>query len=111
MTLKVLITSRLAENVQTAQYVSPPGTRTVIDKFTVTNSTGSAVTFAVNLVTSGNAAGAENLVLPAKSIAAGAVEELYELVGHVLQAGDFISTIAGTDAALVIRASGRQFVG
>lgn len=111
MTLKVLIQAKTAENVQTVQYASPAGTRTVIDKFTATNDSGSAITLAVNLVTSGGSVGAENLIIPGKVIAAGAVEELYELVGHVLQAGDSISTIADIDSILVIRASGRQFVG
>ena len=111
MTLNVLIPAKTAEIVQTTQYTSPSGTRTIIDKFTATNDSGAPITLTVNLVNSGGAPGADNLILPAKTIPAGAVEEMYELVGHVLAQGDSISTIADVDSTLVIRASGRQFAG
>jgi hypothetical protein len=51
-----------AENAQTTQYTSTD-VQTIIDKFTVNNTTGGNVTFAVNLVNSGGAAGAANLIL------------------------------------------------
>lgn len=111
MTLKVLIPTKTAENVQTTQYTSPSGTRTIIDKLTASNDIASPITLAVNLVNAGSSADAGNLIVPGKVVAAGTVEELHELAGHVLQAGDSISTIADVDSTLVIRASGRQFVG
>lgn len=105
-----LIATKYAEDSQTPQYTAPSNTRTVIDKMTASNNTGSPATFAVNLVASGGSAGASNLIYT-KTIAANTTEELTELTGHVLAAGGFISTIAGTASAIVIRASGREISG
>jgi hypothetical protein len=101
-----IIESKYAENAQTTQYTSTNIT-TVIDAFTVSNNTGSNATLAVNLVPSGGAAGASNLVL-SKTILAGKSYSCPEVVGQTLASGDFISLIAGTASALVIRASGRK---
>jgi len=107
VTPAVLIAPKQAENSQTTQYTVATGQRVIIDKFTVTNSTGSAATLGINLVESGGSAGASNLMLDDKSIAAGETYTCPEVVGHILGPGDLISTIAGTATALTIRASGR----
>ena len=103
----VIIAPKQAENSQTTQYTAGVGQRVIIDKFTVTNTTGTPATLAINLVESGGSAAAANLMLDDKSIAAGETYTCPEVVGHVLEAGDFISTLAGTATALTIRASGR----
>lgn len=104
---RALFNAKQAENAETTQYTST-GARTIVDKFTATNTTASAATLTVRLVPSGGAAGAGNTVLSAKSIAAGETYNCPEVVGHVLESGDFISTLAGTASAITIRASGRQ---
>jgi len=107
VTVKVLIPAKQAENAQTTQYTAT-NCKTIIDKFTVTNTTAGNVTFSVNLVTSGGSAGASNLILDTRSIA---VDECYtcpELVGQALEPSGFISTIAGAATSLTIRASGRE---
>jgi hypothetical protein len=96
-----------AQNAETTQYTST-GVRTIIDKFTGTNTTAGAVTLTVKLVASGGAAGAGNTIVSAKSLAAGECYTFPEVVGHVLEAGDFISTLAGAATSITIRASGRQ---
>lgn len=101
-----IIAPKQAENSQTTQYTST-GVKTIIDKFTVTNTTGTAATIGINLVSSGDSAADSNLVLDAKSVPAGGTYACPEIVGHILDSGDFISTIAGTATALTIRASGR----
>ncbi len=106
VTVKVLVPAKQAENAQTTQYTAT-NCKAIIDKFTVTNTTGSPVTFAVNLVTSGGAAGASNLIL-SKTIAANSTYTCPELVGHDLDASGFISTIAGAATSLTIRVSGRE---
>lgn len=106
-TVKNIIPSKQAEAAQTAQYTAT-GCKTIIDKFTVTNTTGGAVALSVNLVASGGAAGASNLVLSAKSIAAGECYTCPEIVGQVLEPSGLISTLAGSAASLTIRASGRE---
>lgn len=107
VTVKVLIPAKQAENAQTTQYTAT-NCKTIIDKFTVTNTSAGNVTFSVNLVTSGGSAGASNLILDTRSIA---VDECYtcpELVGQALEPSGFISTIAGAATSLTIRASGRE---
>ena len=105
-TTLAIIASKAAENAQTTQYTST-NVKTIIDKFTATNTTGGNVTFAVNLVNSGGAAGAANLMF-SRTLLAGQCYTCPELVGHTLEASDFISTLAGAAASITIRASGRQ---
>jgi len=107
VTVKNIIPRKQAEDAQTTQYTAT-GCKTIIDKFTVTNTTGAPVTFACNLVASGGAAGASNLVLSTKSIAAGEAYTCPELVGQTLEPSGFISTLAGAAASLTISASGRE---
>ena len=109
-TPKVLIASKFAENAETTQYPLTPAdsVRTAIDKFTAYNGTGSNVTLTVKLVALGGVAGASNITV-VKIIPPGRTETFAELVGHILEAGDFISTLCGTASAAVIRSSGRQF--
>lgn len=107
MTVRVvsLFDGKFAENAQTTQYISA-AVKTIIDKFTVTNSTGVAATFALNLVPSGGAAGSGNLLIT-RTIQPSESYLCPELVGHILDAGDFVSTLAGTASALAIAGSGR----
>lgn len=107
VTAKCLLEAKYAENAQTTQYTAGAGIRAIIDKFTAYNGTGGAVTLTVNLVASGGAAGASNVKV-AKSIAAGETYTFPELVGHILNAGDFISTLASAATSLVIRVAGRE---
>jgi len=107
VTVKVLIPAKQAENTQTTQYTAVL-CKTLIDKFTVTNTTTSNVTINVNLVTTGGAVGASNLIIDTRSLAPDETYTCPELVGQVLDPGDFISTIASSAASLTIRASGRE---
>lgn len=107
VTLKNIIPRKQAENAQTSQYTAT-NCKTIIDKFTVTNTTAGIVTFACNLVASGGSASASNLVLSPKSIAVGECYTCPELVGQTLESGGFISTLAGAATSLTISASGRE---
>lgn len=102
---QAIIEAKVAEVAQTTQYTST-AVKTIIDKFTANNTTGGNITLAVNLVASGGAAATANLVVN-KTILAGQCYTFPELVGQVLEEGDFISTLAG-GLGLTIRASGRQ---
>lgn len=108
VTAKALFEPLQAQNAETTQYTTPTGTRTIIDKFTGTNTTAAAATLTVKLVASGGAAGVTNTIVSAKTLQPGEAYTFPEVVGHVLNPGDFISTLAGTAAALTIRASGRE---
>ena len=107
VTVKNIIPRKQAENAQTAQYTAT-NCKTIIDKFTVTNTSAGAVTFSVNLVASAGSASSSNLVLSSKSIQAGETYLCPELVGQTLESGGFISTLAGAATSLTISASGRE---
>lgn len=107
VTSKVLIPAKQAENAQTTQYTAVNCT-TYIDKFTIMNNTSANVTFSVNLVTLAGSPTASNLIMKTRSIAPNETYTAPELVGQVLEAGGFISTIASAATALTIRASGRE---
>ena len=106
VTVKTLIAAKDAEAVQTTQYTAT-NCRAIIDKFTATNTTAGALTLSVNLVTLAGTAGATNLIVKLKSIAAGETYSFPEVVGHVLDAGGFISTVASA-TGMTIRSAGRE---
>ncbi len=109
VTVKTLIPAKQAENVQTAQYTAV-NCRAIIDKFTATNTSAGNVTISVNLIASGGSAGNSNLIVDARAIAPNETYTFPELVGQVLEAGSFISTIASAATSLTITASGREIV-
>jgi hypothetical protein len=107
VTVKVLVPAKIVEATQTTQYTAN-GLTAIIDKFTATNYSASAATISVNLVTTSGSAGNLNLITKTKTLQPTEVYTFPELVGQVLNSGDFISTIAGTATAISIRASGRE---
>lgn len=107
VTPTVLIAAKIAENSQTTQYTSN-GVTTIIDKMTATNYSAGPVTISVNLVTSADTAGNQNLIVKTKTLQAGECYTFPEVVGQTLLSGGFISTIASAATSINIRASGRQ---
>jgi hypothetical protein len=105
VTVENIIPAKDTEAVQTTQYTSA-NVKTIIDKFTINNTTGAGLTIAVNIVPSAGAASSANLLVTTKTIAANSSYEFPELVGHTMAIGDFISTIASA-TGLTLRASGR----
>lgn len=103
----VLIPAKNAENAQTRQYTAT-GVTALIDKFTATNHSAAAATLSVNLVTVASVEGTQNLIVKTKTLQAGETYTFPEIVGQVLNPGDFISTIASVATAVNIRASGRE---
>jgi hypothetical protein len=108
VTAKCLLEAKYAENSETTQYSAGSGVRTIVDKFTATNVTASAATITVKVIASGGTASTDETIVKEKSLAAGETYTFPEMVGQVLNAGDFISTLAGTATAIVIRISGRE---
>lgn len=107
VTVKNLVPGKSVENTQTTQYTAT-GVTTIIDKFTATNYSASTATISVNLVTVAGSAGNVNLITKTKTLQASEVYTFPELVGQVLNPGDFISTLAGTASAINMRVSGRE---
>lgn len=107
--VKNIIPRKRAEATQTGQYTAS-NCKTIIDKFTVTNTSAANVGFSVNLVALGGTAGDDNLVLKSRVLSPGETYTCPELVGQVLEPGGFISTLAGASDSLTISASGREIV-
>lgn len=108
VTPKKLIASKYASNSANTEYTVPTAKTTIIDKFTATNTDASAQTVTINIVPSGDTAGAANTIISAYSIAAGAIKDFTEIQNHILAAGDFISVTASAASKVVIRSSGRE---
>jgi hypothetical protein len=107
VTVKNLVPAKTVENTQTTQYTATNVT-TIIDKFTATNYSATAASISVNLVTTAGSAGNQNLITKTKTLQPSEVYTFPELVGQVLNPGDFISTLAGTASAINMRVSGRE---
>ena len=107
VTVKVLVPAKSAEASQTTQYTAN-GVTAIIDKFTATNYSASTATISVNVVTSADTAGNQNLIVKTKSLQPSETYTFPELVGVALEPGGFISSIAGTATAINIRVSGRE---
>lgn len=107
ITAKPLFEALQAAAGDTVQYTTPGVTKTIVDKFTGTNTTAAAATLTV-YITTGAAGAASTTIVSAKSIAPGETYTFPEIVGHVLAAGDVIRTASGTANAITIRASGRE---
>ncbi len=105
--VKVLIPAKIAENTQTTQYTAT-NVSAIIDKFTATNYSASAATISINLVTQFDSSGNQNLIIKNKTLLPSETYTFPELVGHVLQPGGFISTIASAASSINIRSSGRE---
>lgn len=107
VTVKVLIPAKIAEATQTTQYTAT-GATTMIDKFTATNYSAAVATISVNLVTSADTAGNQNLITKTKALQPAETYTFPEIVGQVLMPGGFISTLASAATSINIRASGRE---
>lgn len=107
VSVRVLIPAKIAENSQTTQYTAT-NVSAIIDKFTATNYSSAAATLSVNIVTSFDNAGNQNLIVKSKTLLPSETYTFPELVGQVLAPGGLISTLAGTATAINIRCSGRE---
>ena len=107
VTAKVLVPPKQLENSQTAQYTAT-GVRAIIDKATITNTSASNVTVSVNLVTLAGVAGNSNLIMDSRIVVPDETYLCPELIGHVLEDGSFISTIASAATSVTMRVSGRE---
>jgi hypothetical protein len=107
VTAKCLLESKQAENSLTTQYTAGTGTRTIIDKFVAYNANAASQTLTVYITASGGTASGEEIQI-VKALASGETYSFPELVGQILNAGDFISTNASAATSINIRISGRE---
>lgn len=102
-----LIPAKQAESTQTTQFTAE-GIAAVIDKFTVTNTTQNNEQLTVNIVDFQTLPDESNVILDTITVEPGKTYLCPEIVGHSLDQGSFISTIASKELSLTIMSSGRK---
>ena len=104
-TVKALIEAKFLVTGDTTQYTAE-NCKTSIDKFTAVNTTNLNVAVTVHIIPAGGASDASNQI----SINLPGLKSwpFPELVGHILEPGDSLTTACGTADAVWIRASGRE---
>lgn len=107
VTAKTLIGAKQAETAVTKQYTAD-GVRSIIDKFTATNTSAVNATLSIFIVPVAGTAGDPNAIVKTKTLQALETYTFPEIVGHILEAGSFISTQASVAASITIRSSGRE---
>ncbi len=84
----------------------PANTRQRVLAATVTNDGTTARYITFHLVPSGGSAGDTNIILNQKVIGSRESYNISELIGHILDPGDFISAIAEAASELTVHISG-----
>jgi len=105
LSAKRLITGTLTNAVAT-YYTAAAAVKARIDSMTVTNYSASAATFTVWLVPTGGTATDANILVKARTIAAGASGRLLEAVGQWIEGGGTIQIQASANTAITVVASG-----
>jgi len=109
VTARCVVESKYIETAETTQYTAPVGVRFIIDKVTIAAPAATTTSVTLKVVPAAGTAGASNVVMQAKTMTAS--DPTYtcpELVGHILNPGDFISAIATVASSVVFRMSGRE---
>ena len=107
VTPKTLVAPKQMEATNTTQYTATL-CKALIDKATVTNTDSVNRSFSVNLIQSGGSATNANLIIDDRTVVPGETYNCPELIGHELDPGAFISTIASAATSLTLRISGRE---
>ena len=89
-------------------YTVPTNTLTTISACTLTNTTAGAVTATVHLVPSGGSATASNMILSARTLAAGESFNVGSAIGQTLAAGGTLQALAGAVTSISLVASGYE---
>lgn len=105
---RVIVPYKVLEAAQTTQYTTPAGIYWIMDKCTCTNISAVAASVSIHRVPSGGVADTSNKTIDTKTLQPKECYTFPEVVGKILQPGDFISTIAGTAASINFELNGRM---
>ena len=100
-----IVEYKFIENTESTQVTAT--SKTILDAVAVTNSSAAAATFSISLVLSGDAAGNVNRAIVDRLVRVGETYLCADVIGQVLETGDFISAISDTASALNIRVTAR----
>lgn len=106
VTFKTLVDGQHVAGSNTLYYTVPAGVRAKISRVTLVNTDTANQTVSVYFVPNGGSAGDSNAVLKTKSLAPNETYPAYELVGHVLEAGDMIYAGASAASKVAMMVSG-----
>ena len=100
-----LVEYKFIENTEATQVTAT--SKTILDAVSVTNTSAAVATLNLSLVVSGGSAGNVNRAIKDKVLRMGDTYLCPEVIGQVLETGDFISAISSDASALNIRVTGR----
>lgn len=108
VTAKALVESKLLPSTVATQYTASNG-KTIIDKMSVMNITSPAAASIVYIyiVPAGGSTATSNLFVQ-KTLQGQETYTFPEVVGHTLEAGDFIAAYSSVASSVSFRASGRE---
>jgi hypothetical protein len=91
-------------------YTAPTNTTSQVVYALCTNASASAATFSIHIVQSGGSLAATNLYVDAKPIAIDGSDNVPEVVGVVLNAGDFIIAFGSAATAMNLKLGVKEIV-
>lgn len=102
------ITSAQLTTGNVAYLTVPVNSSAVLKKLTFTNSTGTAQTVTVYLVPSGGSPGVTNILISARTVAAGDTYDCFEAQGQTLQAAGTLQAKSDANSAITVNGSYAQ---
>lgn len=87
-------------------YACPSNEKVQVKKLTFANTDATARLLTIHQVASGGSASAANMVVPTVTIPAGGTYECFEIEGHILQAGDFITAFSDVANKVAVQGTG-----
>jgi hypothetical protein len=107
VTAKTLAEGQIIPNADTTVYTAPGNTTTIIDKLTTANYDSVARVITISIVASGGSVG--NAYYIGKQTLAPYETYIWpEVVGQILNPGDYVSAIASNNTGVNLRLSGRE---
>lgn len=104
---KALVEGQIIPNADTTVYTAPLSVTTIIDKLTCANYDSVARVITISIVASGGSVG-NAYYIAKRTLAATETYTWPEVVGQILNTGDFVSAIASNATGVNLRMSGRE---
>ena len=107
VTAKTLAEGQIIPNADTTVYTAPLSVTTIIDKLTTANYDSVARVITISIVASGGSVG-DAYYVAKRTLAANETYIWPEVVGQILNTGDYVSAIASNNTGVNLRMSGRE---
>jgi hypothetical protein len=107
VTAKNLVEGTIVPATDTTVYTAPANTTTIIDKVTTANYDVTSRVVTISIVAAGASVG-DAYYIAKRTLAAKETYIWPEVVGQILNAGDFVSVIASNATGINFRLSGRE---